>query len=68
MNGATVLKAAGYLISTASVILLGVVAWNGAKGDPSLRLCLTAGMTMSVAGMALRFLSHWRDQREGHRE
>lgn len=58
------LKGLGYLVSTLSVILLGIVAWKSAKEEPLLFACLIAGMLASVAGMGLRWLSHRLDQKE----
>ena len=58
------LKGLGYLVSTLSVILLGIVAWKGAKEDPVLLGCLIAGMAASVAGMGLRWLSHRLGEKE----
>jgi len=57
-------KGLGYLVSTFSVILLGIVAWKGAKDDPLLLTCLIAGMLASVAGMGLRWLSHRLGEKE----
>ena len=58
------LKGIGYFVSTISVVLLGVVAWEGAKDKPLLLGCLVAGMTTSVLGMTLRWWSHRRDREE----
>ena len=58
------LKGLGYLVSTLSVILLGIVAWKGAREDPVLFTCLIAGMVASVAGMSLRWLSHRLSEKE----
>ena len=60
----SLLKGLGYLVSTASVLLLGIVAWKGAREEPLLFACLLAGMAASVAGMALRWLSHLLSERE----
>ena len=60
-------KGLGYLVSTLSVVLLGIVAWKGASEQPLLLACLVAGMTASVVGMALRWISHRRDQAEKER-
>ena len=57
-------KGLGYLVSTFSVILLGIVAWKGAKDDPLLFACLIAGMIASVTGMSLRWLSHRLSEKE----
>ena len=58
------LKGLGYLVSTFSVILLGIVAWKGARDEPVLFICLIAGMIASVAGMGLRWLSHRLGEKE----
>ena len=58
------LKGLGYLVSTFSVILLGITAWKGAKEEPALLACLIAGMLASVAGMSLRWLSHRLSEKE----
>lgn len=60
----SLLKGLGYLVSTFSVILLGIVAWKGAKEEPLLLACLIAGMVASVAGMGLRWLSHRLSEKE----
>ena len=57
-------KGLGYLVSTLSVMLLGIVAWKGASADPLLLACLIAGMAASVAGMSLRWLSHRLGEKE----
>ena len=58
------LKGIGYLVSTLSVILLGIVAWDGASKDRMLLACLIAGMASSMTGMFLRWLSHEQDRRQ----
>jgi hypothetical protein len=56
------LKGFGYLISTVSVVLLGVVAWPK-PGEPQWKaFVLIFGMLASVAGMALRFVSHRKEK------
>ena len=57
------LKTYGYLASTLSVLLLGMVAWKSASEQPLLALCLLAGMATSITGMFLRWLSHEGDRR-----
>ncbi len=52
------LKTFGYLISTLSVILLGIVSWKATAVDPLLRLCLITGMLASMLGMFCRWLSY----------
>ena len=58
------IKGAGYLTSTASVILLGSVSWKSASEHPPLFICLLIGMLLSVVGMMLRWRSHRLDQKE----
>jgi hypothetical protein len=60
----SLLKGLGYLVSTISVLLLGIVAWKGAKEEPLLFACLLAGMAASVTGMGLRWLSHRLSEKE----
>jgi len=56
------LKTAGYIISTLSVILLGIVSWKATASDGFLRACLVAGMAASVLGMLCRWLSFRRSE------
>jgi hypothetical protein len=61
------LQGLGYLLSIASVFLLGAVAWPKPE-DPSWVLpALVAGMTTSIIGMALRYAAHIRQNREVER-
>jgi Tfp pilus assembly protein PilO len=60
-------KGLGYLVSTISVVLLGMVSWKSASEQPLLFACLLAGMAASVLGMVLRWISHRRDQAEKER-
>jgi len=60
-------KGLGYLVSTVSVVLLGIVAWRSASRDPVLLICLIAGMASSVLGMSLRWISHRIEQKEKDR-
>jgi hypothetical protein len=57
-----VIKAFGYLISTLSVILLGVVAWAGAD-EGWMRILVVLGALTSIAGMGLRWVSFERDEK-----
>jgi len=57
------LKGTGYLISTASVVMLGIVSWDGTRDKPMMRMLLIAGMMASVIGMAVRMISHIRDKK-----
>ena len=61
------MKGAGYLVSSVSVLLLAVSPLKTAMEDPWLMFCLAGGVVLSIAGMALRYLSHRRDQREKER-
>ncbi len=61
------LKGAGYLTSTASVVLLGIPAIKSA-GNPWMLASLVSGMVLSVAGMLLRWRSHREEQRQKDRE
>jgi hypothetical protein len=61
------LKTLGYLVSTVSVLLLGVVSWNSAREHPLLLACLIGGIATSVAGMFLRWLAYREEQREQRR-
>ncbi|MDB5425587.1 MAG: hypothetical protein JWQ29_3003 [Phenylobacterium sp.] len=58
------LKLVGYLISSLSVICLGIVSWSGAAGKPLMLALLIAGMATSILGMAIRFWSYLREKRE----
>ncbi|MCL6684552.1 hypothetical protein [Sphingomonas alba] len=56
------LKALGYLISTVSVILLGIVAWPK-PDEPQWKAVLVAiGMLTSIGGMGFRWLSHRKEK------
>ena len=57
------IKSSGYLISTVSVILLGIVSWKRASEEPMLMVCLIAGMATSFCGMVLRWLSYEIEER-----
>ncbi len=52
----------GYLISIASVMLLGVVAWDGSDTD-MMRLLTVIGVLTSVIGMAFRWISFEREEK-----
>ena len=58
-----VAKTCGYLVSTLSVVLLGVVSWKSASEKPLLMLCLIVGMAASVCGMFLRWLTYDIEER-----
>lgn len=57
------LKLTGYLVSSVSVILLGIVSWKGASEQPVLMLCLILGMATSILGMVFRWLSYQREHK-----
>jgi len=64
---ANLLKSVGYLISTLSVLLLGIVAWSSASKDPDMRAALIVGMAASIVGMLMRWLSYQvRERKEGN--
>lgn len=57
-------KAAGYLVSILSVLLLGAIAWPK-DSDPRWHLpVLIAGMATSILGMAFRYKAHLDQRRE----
>jgi hypothetical protein len=57
-------KALGYIVSIASVFLLGAVAWPKSS-EPAWHLpVLIGGMAASILGMAFRYKAHLDQQRE----
>jgi hypothetical protein len=56
------IKTSGYLVSTLSVVLLGIVSWKAAQESPLLMACLLGGMAASMLGMFLRWLSYQIDK------
>ena len=64
MNMVSTLKGAGYLISTVSVLLLGILSWKSASEQPVLIVVLILGMLLSIAGMGLRWMSHRLEQQK----
>jgi hypothetical protein len=58
------IKTCGYLVSSVSVVLLGVVSWKSASENPVLFTCLILGMALSHAGMAMRWWSYRKEKRE----
>ena len=62
------LKGFGYLVSTLSVMLLGIVSWKSASEQPLLFACLILGMLASSAGLSLRWISHRLEQKQRARE
>ncbi len=58
------LKGAGYLISTVSVVLLAIVSWSSASQSPLLVACLLGGAVASIAGMFCRWLTYEIEKRQ----
>ena len=58
------LKGSGYLVSTASVVLLGIPAIKSAIENEALLLAVVAGMLLSILGMALRWRSHRLERKQ----
>ncbi len=56
-------KSIGYVISTISVALLGLVAWEAAD-EGWMRPLVIAGVLASIVGMALRWLTYREDKRQ----
>lgn len=61
------LKGLGYLISSGSVIFLGIVAWPGPTEPAWHAVAVLFGMVLSILGMGVRFMSHQQDRRDIHR-
>jgi hypothetical protein len=62
------LKGLGYLVSTVSVLLLGILSWKSASEHPLLLACLILGMLSSITGMGLRWMSHRLEQKKKPQE
>jgi len=62
MQSPNIIKTTGYLVSTLSVILLGMLSLKAARESPVLMACLIGGMLCSMLGMALRWLSYQIDK------
>ncbi len=56
------LKAVGYIVSTISVALLGIVAWPNPEEPQWKAVLLALGMLASIAGMGIRWLSHQKEK------
>ena len=56
------MKSLGYLISVVSVIMLGTIAWPKPDEPRWKAVLLVCGMTASIVGMFLRFLSHRKEK------
>ena len=55
-------KGLGYFISTISVFLLGIVAWPTPEEPRWKAIAVSVGMTTSILGMGVRFMSHRKDR------
>ena len=58
------IKGTGYLVSSASVLLLAVPALKSAQESLYLAACLALGVLSSIGGMILRWRSHRLEQQE----
>ena len=56
------MKSTGYLISTISVVLLGIVAWPKPADPPWKAVILIAGILASLLGLLLRYLAYQKEQ------
>lgn len=57
-------KGLGYLISTVSVIFLGIVAWPSPNDPEWHAAAVLTGMATSVLGMGVRYSSHRKDRKD----
>ena len=57
-------KALGYLVSMASVLLLGAIAWPKPQAPVWHLPALVAGMATSILGMTFRYKAHLDQKRE----
>ncbi len=57
------IKSIGYVISSISVALLGIVAWEAAD-EGWMRPLVLVGVLASIVGMALRWLTYREDKRQ----
>jgi hypothetical protein len=64
MNNVSALKGLGYLTSTLSVLLLGIVSLKAAMESALLTVCIALGVMTSILGMFLRWSSHRVEQKE----
>ena len=58
------LKTIGYLISSVSVMLLGLPAWVSTETKPLLRICLVLGMAASIIGMLCRWWTYELEKKQ----
>ena len=61
------MKSLGYFISIISVFLLGVAAWPTANDPPEKMWLVIGGMTASIVGMFMRYLSYRREEHAGRK-
>ncbi|QKD03488.1 hypothetical protein [Mesorhizobium loti] len=59
-----ILKGAGYLFSTLSVVLLAIVSWKSASQSPLLVASLLVGAAASITGMFCRWLTYEIEKRQ----
>jgi len=64
MDKVSRLKGGGYLVSTISVVLLGIPALKSGLEDKAMLIAIIVGMALSVAGMALRWRSHRLNEKQ----
>ena len=58
------LKGLGYLVSTVSVLLLGLVAWPQPDEPLWKAWAVAIGIATSILGMGVRFISHRKDRKD----
>lgn len=58
------LKGTGYLISTASVLLLAFVSWPHASESMAMTACLLGGAASSIIGMFFRWFTYEIEKRQ----
>ena len=56
-------KAAGYVISMVSVMLIGAVAWPGDDDPAWMAPVLLAGMLFSILGMGMRWVASAQEKK-----
>ncbi|WP_111548239.1 hypothetical protein [Mesorhizobium kowhaii] len=61
------LKGIGYLVSTASVVLVAIVSWSSASKGPVFIACLIGGAALSIVGMLCQWLSYEIEKRQDDR-
>lgn len=56
------MKSVGYLISSVSVLLLGLAGWLRPDQAQVKSVALITGMAASILGMLMRYLSHRKEK------